>query len=360
MNIQKGVNKDLEYIKIMKKYPAPVVIWGSEQGGIPVNIGQRLKESGISNIFFAPGKQWYRGANNEILDLEVDNKLNEYYLCPGFYQSYLIPDADIKSKFSHSIGICRLSDIWSDIPEIISMEFFEKNRRGFDEVYENLSDDKSKESMCAFLNAKINRNYEYLVPHVVPLQYFCGYDSWFPLDDNEYFVNCGAYNGDTIESYAKITDARWGKIWAIEPERNNIEAINKLLKEKVYTNVEIIPCGAFSEKKFLQFGGGILDLFRVNDNGDNRIPVDTIDNIVNENKVTLINMDVEGSELAALHGAKETIKRNKPKLAISAYHKKNDIFELYRYIKALVPEYKFFFRIHKHLPTDAILYAITG
>jgi len=358
MNVEKTVNKDLEYIDIMKKHPAPVVIWGSEQGGIPANIGQRLKEAGISKILFAPGKQWYRGADNEILDFEVDKKLAEYYLCPGFYQSYLISDTEIKSKFSHAIGIYRISDVWEGIPEKICAEFFEKNQEAFEEVYKNLSDDKSRKSMCAFLNAKINRNYEYLVPHVAPLQYFCGHDTWFPIDDNEYFVNCGAYNGDTIESYAKTTGGRWGKVWAIEPEYHNILAINKLLKENAYNNVEIVPCGVFSEKQFLRFGGGILDLFRANDNGDHRIPVDTIDNIVNENKVTLINMDVEGSELAALHGANKTIRRNKPKLAISAYHKKDDIFELYRYIKELVPEYRFYFRIHKHLPTDAILYAI--
>lgn len=360
MNVKKVVDKDLEFMNIIKKNPAPVVIWGSEQGGIPANIGQRMRENGISNIFFVPGPQWFRGADNEILESEVDQKFSEYYLCPGFYQSYIIPDDDIRKKFSNAIGIYRISDVWKDIPEKIDAEFFGQNRESFEEVYDNLCDEKSKGSLCAFLNAKINRSYEYLVPYVEPLQYFCGHDSWFPITNAEYFVNCGAYNGDTIESFAGVTDARWGKIWALEPETHNIEAIKQLVKEQSYSNVEIVPCGVFSEKKVLQFGGGILDLFRVNDNGDIKIPVDTVDNIVCGNKVTLINMDVEGSELMALYGAEETIKRHKPKLAISVYHRKDDIFAIYRYIKALIPEYKIYFRVHKHLPTDAIMYAVVS
>lgn len=69
-------------------------------------------------------------------------------------------------------------------------------------------------------------------------------------------------------------------------------------------------------------------------------------------------MDIEGAELAALQGGAETIKRYKPKLAISIYHKPEDIIEIPIYIKSLVPEYKLYIRHYTNMYAETILYAI--
>ncbi len=69
-------------------------------------------------------------------------------------------------------------------------------------------------------------------------------------------------------------------------------------------------------------------------------------------------MDLEGSELVALEGAINTIIKNKPKLAISIYHKPSDLINIYQHIKHLNLGYKFYFRIHTPVGSDAVLYAI--
>ena len=70
----------------------------------------------------------------------------------------------------------------------------------------------------------------------------------------------------------------------------------------------------------------------------------------------MIKMDIEGSEFAALHGAEQIIKTNKPRLAISIYHCGEDYIRIPLYLKNLVPEYKFAIRHHNKTPFDTDLY----
>jgi hypothetical protein len=60
-------------------------------------------------------------------------------------------------------------------------------------------------------------------------------------------------------------------------------------------------------------------------------------------------MDIEGSELKALAGARETIKLFNPELAVCIYHLANDIFEIPQYIKSVNPDYKCIIRGGTHM-----------
>lgn len=86
----------------------------------------------------------------------------------------------------------------------------------------------------------------------------------------------------------------------------------------------------------------------------------TIDEAIDPgDRVTTIKMDIEGSELEALKGARETIRRDKPKLAICIYHKTEDLWEIPLYIKSLIPEYRFYIRHHGPSGLyDSVLYAV--
>ena len=89
--------------------------------------------------------------------------------------------------------------------------------------------------------------------------------------------------------------------------------------------------------------------------GTEKIDICKIDTEASD--ATFIKMDIEGAELKALMGAKETIVKNKPKLAISIYHKPEDIIEIPKYLKTLVPEYKFYLRQYTMSYLECVLYA---
>lgn len=77
--------------------------------------------------------------------------------------------------------------------------------------------------------------------------------------------------------------------------------------------------------RFNTSGGGAS---AIDDFGEDVIRVKKIDDVVGDEGCTFIKMDIEGSELKALEGAKETIKKFHPRLAISIYHRPEDIFEI--------------------------------
>jgi hypothetical protein len=61
--------------------------------------------------------------------------------------------------------------------------------------------------------------------------------------------------------------------------------------------------------------------------------------------VDYIKMDIEGAGFAALEGARETIRKFKPKLAISVYHSLGDFARIPSFLSGIGVPYRFF---HSH------------
>ena len=64
-------------------------------------------------------------------------------------------------------------------------------------------------------------------------------------------------------------------------------------------------------------------------------------------RVDFIKFDVEGAELDVLQGATSTIARDKPILAISAYHKWDDFWTLMNFVKSIRSDYEFAMRQYR-------------
>lgn len=90
-------------------------------------------------------------------------------------------------------------------------------------------------------------------------------------------------------------------------------------------------------------------------------PVTSIDDFCESNalhRLDFVKMDIEGFELKALKGAQRSIKQFQPALAISLYHKPEDLFEIPLWIKSTFPNYSLYldhFTIHRE---ETVLYAI--
>lgn len=173
----------------------------------------------------------------------------------------------------------------------------------------------------------------------------------FQPGQKEVFIDAGAYNGDTMDEFLKWNGGIY-KVYSLELSADMCAVIER----KNIPNVQVINCAAWSRNENLFFedssrGGN------VNSAGTDAVLGRTIDAILDGEEATFIKMDIEGAELEALKGAKETIRKYGPKLAVCIYHKYDDILQLGRYILDLNPDYKFLIRHYTTCMWETVLYA---
>lgn len=186
-------------------------------------------------------------------------------------------------------------------------------------------------------------------------QYF---DVFEPCED-EVFVDAGAFDGKTLDDFLIWSSKKYKKIYAMEPMQEAYDSLCDKFGSRNEENIEILKYAAWNKCEKLHFTEDSSSSC-VNNSGTVIIEGCGIDSIVKDEPVTFIKMDIEGSELKALEGAKKTILRNHPRLAICIYHKPMDLIELASYILELVPEYKLYIRHYTTFTWETVLYAEIG
>ena len=188
-------------------------------------------------------------------------------------------------------------------------------------------------------------------------QYF---DFWAP-QENEVFVDCGAYIGEEERAFTEWTGGRFGHLYAFEPIHEMAESIRRAYAAD--SRITVAEAAVWNETAELSFltqeelsGSGVKGELSREYSGGFRVSAAALDDAV-PGRVTLIKMDIEGSELAALKGAKKIITGQKPRLAISIYHKPMDFLLIPEYILSLVPEYRLAIRHYGADALETVLYA---
>ena len=178
-------------------------------------------------------------------------------------------------------------------------------------------------------------------------QYF---EDFLDLSD-DIFVDGGAFDGETTELFlTKYPGCR--AVHLFEPDPENFK--RSMTRLDGMPRVVFHPVGLSDLPGELRFQVGDGSASVVNETGDITIAVDTIDRLAPD--ATFIKLDLEGWELNALMGAESTILRNKPKLAIGAYHHPDDFLKIYRWVTTLRPDYRVSVRHYTESWTETVLY----
>ena len=236
---------------------------------------------------------------------------------------------------------------------LFTREYVKEHNDDFDFVYEHLADEKSKKDYIDILNFKVSGKVDYL------LNSFCEKESIYRnilrLNDSESIVDLGAYDGDTIREFTAYTKGKYSKIIALEPDAKSYKKLIKNTAEM--KNLETYNMGAWNEKDTLIFAKEQSRNSHISASGV-PVKVTDIDSLI-DYPVTMIKMDIEGSEMKALDGAKRIIKTYLPKLYVCAYHRNEDLFALGKKILSLNDKYILYFRHSVYIPAwESNFYAV--
>jgi FkbM family methyltransferase len=159
-------------------------------------------------------------------------------------------------------------------------------------------------------------------------------------EDGDVVIDAGACWGDTALYFADKV-GRKGRVYSFEFIPGNVKLfeMNMALNEHVRGRVKLVKNPVFNRSKvpvyFSDFGPGSRVSASSFEGQSGSVETLSIDDFVRDeglDRVDLIKMDIEGSEMNALMGAVETIRRFRPKLAISSYHSLDDMFKVPRWI----------------------------
>jgi FkbM family methyltransferase len=191
------------------------------------------------------------------------------------------------------------------------------------------------------------------------------HEIYFPDDlvdmlPDEVFVDCGAFDGDTLSSFLKRNHDTFRRYIAFEPDPislNRLNAFAKTLSIVVQKKIQIYNCAVGSRKEKLFFNATGTGASSVG-TGTLEVKCEKMDDLIKDIKPTFIKMDIEGAEPDALLGAKQIIQQFKPVLAICVYHAQDHIWSIPLFIHSISEDYIFFLRPHLYKVWDLVCYAI--
>lgn len=212
-------------------------------------------------------------------------------------------------------------------------------------LQEQLEDKESKATLMELIRS-ISQNDAYLLPeHKYDDKYwgcdFEGNDNIYTHLKDEHFVNCGSYTGDTIFKFLG-KGYPFSKIYAIEGDKEMYGRLNKNIG-RLNTNIR---------KKII-----LRNCYIGMEDEENKF-----DNLFKNERVTLINADIEGAEIGVLRGGMGMIRKQRPVIAFCAYHRQEDPYEMVKLIYDMGIDYHFFLRKYPammaRLPIEFVLYAV--
>jgi len=170
-------------------------------------------------------------------------------------------------------------------------------------------------------------------------------------------VDGGAFTGD---AWPAIRDsgralAEW---YAFEPDPANFHHLVAAAREAGAERTVLFPCGLGDRMEQVRFASGEQAGSHAAEGGDSVVQVVALDEVLPGIRPNYVKLDIEGAERAALAGMHETLDRSGAAIAMSIYHRPEDLWELPLLVRERYPALRLFIRQHGYNGFDTVLYAL--
>ena len=191
-------------------------------------------------------------------------------------------------------------------------------------------------------------------------------ETYFPKDlwtenEHEHFVDCGAFDGDSVIMFLKKNNFKFNRVTAYEPDPRNLDAFEanmEIIPEEHRAKIMVINAAVGAKSSTLHFSVSGTAGSSVDDEGDLEINCIALDDQHCDFPPTFLKMDIEGYELEALSGGRAMIAKYAPILAITTYHKVEHLWQIPLLIHSFRPDYKFYLRRYAEDCWETVCYAV--
>lgn len=352
-----GVQSFYEVLDALKNKNR-IGIWGT---GLAGNIiCGLLKCQGIEISFFVDSDKNKNGASLGGIKIRSSAELTA--------QDFIIIAANRTYGIHKQLEAANISYMYMD-PHFLQewnlgidvKKVLEKHQEQINDVYQMLADVRSKQ---VFRNILLHRAVHDLdlVWEVYEKQAYFGND--VVRQAKGCFVDCGAFQGDTLQQFLKQIGNCSYRYFAFEADDKNYHILKEYISSHNLKNVWAKKLGVWDKKDILYFQTDALagdvagKALETGDSHRVQILAGTIDETLSDETVDFIKMDIEGAEIRALCGAAKSIARDKPVLAVSAYHKLEHLWQVPLMVKELNASYQIYYRHHMWNLADTVCYGL--
>src|SRR3954447_14744555 len=210
-----------------------------------------------------------------------------------------------------------------DLPHYVVESAHEVKR-----CFDILSDEQSKAGFVEQVSWRVRGDFDALSDPVKEEIYFPDFiDS---LAAPETFVDCGAYDGNTVLRFLARNQYQFEKIFAFEPDPENFRALQEnvaRLPKEVGERIETSRCAIGEQKVKASFAatGTVGACFG---EGSHTVQCISLDDAIRYESPTYIKLDIGAAGPAAIRGARKLIKENQPVVAACSYHLQDHLWTL--------------------------------
>jgi FkbM family methyltransferase len=237
--------------------------------------------------------------------------------------------------------------------EISFKNDFIKNRIEYLKVYNLLSDTESKKTFEKIIRFRLSFDIEHLngFTYIPDKQYF---ESFLSLNfKDEVFADVGSYDGYTSLEFIKRCPG-YRKVYVFEPDTLNLNLAKKSLND--FQNIIYFNFGLGNNEEKLNFNSSGSSS-NLSENGLTTVEIKKMDSL-NINDLTFIKLDIEGGESSAIEGASNVIFNCHPTIAISVYHKHDDLWKIPNQILNIRKDYNLFLRHYTEGVIETVMYFV--
>jgi FkbM family methyltransferase len=224
-------------------------------------------------------------------------------------------------------------------------------------LFDRLSDDESRAELSRQVRL---RESLWPVPGEGPVPSFSVLGSHGLLPDDVNYVDCGAYDGDTLLAFTRQVGGRYGSALALEPDPESFSRLVARIHQLPAADrsrVTAMPAGVWDRSTSLAFEASGTPASYLTPCGASRTRVVALDDLLDPGQPHFIKFDVEGAEQRALNGTRKTVLSGRTALGVSLYHRPDDLAVLPRLVAQLMPGARVYLRAHGFDGTDLMLYA---